>query len=435
MSLDPQVLEILACPDTHHAPLAYDADGPDADLHRVRPGVRDPRRTAGAAARRGPPAGAARPGEAADDGIRSTATPGCAATVTSTRRCSTTATGCRRPTRRGMLRATRLGRRPGARVGGAGRRGQLHLAGRRGPAAGGGHRRRRHGRPHRRPAGDRGRAAVPGADRRAPQRRHPRLGRRGRRGDRGVGLRSQPGGAGRGRGGRPARAPAWSRSGRPTRSCRRWPSGPGRRSSRCRGGRRPGPACGALTVPVLLAARALGLVTDRRGRPGRDGGPARRRRRAVPADRRVVRQPGQGARAGPGQLDPGRLGLVAAGDRRRPPGRRHALGQRPLPGRGRRAGRGRPGPGRPARRRLRRAGRVRAGHLRRPRRRATPTRPGCGCCCCATAGSPTTTTRRASRRWWRSAGPTRCQSWPAGAVCGAARSGPRARRRWSGWPR
>lgn len=24
MSLDPQLLEILACPDTHHAPLAYD---------------------------------------------------------------------------------------------------------------------------------------------------------------------------------------------------------------------------------------------------------------------------------------------------------------------------------------------------------------------------------------------------------------------------
>ena len=24
MSLDPQVLEILACPDTHHAPLRYD---------------------------------------------------------------------------------------------------------------------------------------------------------------------------------------------------------------------------------------------------------------------------------------------------------------------------------------------------------------------------------------------------------------------------
>jgi uncharacterized protein YbaR (Trm112 family) len=27
MGLDPQLLEILACPDTHHAPLAYDAGG------------------------------------------------------------------------------------------------------------------------------------------------------------------------------------------------------------------------------------------------------------------------------------------------------------------------------------------------------------------------------------------------------------------------
>lgn len=26
MSLDPKLVEILACPDTHHAPLAYDAD-------------------------------------------------------------------------------------------------------------------------------------------------------------------------------------------------------------------------------------------------------------------------------------------------------------------------------------------------------------------------------------------------------------------------
>jgi uncharacterized protein YbaR (Trm112 family) len=27
MSLDPLLLEILACPDTHHAPLDYDEDG------------------------------------------------------------------------------------------------------------------------------------------------------------------------------------------------------------------------------------------------------------------------------------------------------------------------------------------------------------------------------------------------------------------------
>ena len=26
MALDPQLLEILACPDTHHAPLRYDVD-------------------------------------------------------------------------------------------------------------------------------------------------------------------------------------------------------------------------------------------------------------------------------------------------------------------------------------------------------------------------------------------------------------------------
>ncbi|HEX5741698.1 MAG TPA: Trm112 family protein [Pilimelia sp.] len=26
MSLDPALLEILACPDTHHTPLTYDAD-------------------------------------------------------------------------------------------------------------------------------------------------------------------------------------------------------------------------------------------------------------------------------------------------------------------------------------------------------------------------------------------------------------------------
>ncbi|MGA5304123.1 Trm112 family protein [Nucisporomicrobium flavum] len=27
MALDPQLLDILACPDVHHAPLDYDADG------------------------------------------------------------------------------------------------------------------------------------------------------------------------------------------------------------------------------------------------------------------------------------------------------------------------------------------------------------------------------------------------------------------------
>ena len=53
MALDPQLLEILACPDTHHAPLDLRRRGADADLHRVRPDLRGPRRHAGAAARRG----------------------------------------------------------------------------------------------------------------------------------------------------------------------------------------------------------------------------------------------------------------------------------------------------------------------------------------------------------------------------------------------
>jgi uncharacterized protein YbaR (Trm112 family) len=38
VSLDPQLLEILACPDTHHAPLAYDAIGETltcTECHRV----------------------------------------------------------------------------------------------------------------------------------------------------------------------------------------------------------------------------------------------------------------------------------------------------------------------------------------------------------------------------------------------------------------
>lgn len=45
MSLDPQLLEILACPDTHHAPLDYDAEAQtltctDAGCRRVFP-IRD----------------------------------------------------------------------------------------------------------------------------------------------------------------------------------------------------------------------------------------------------------------------------------------------------------------------------------------------------------------------------------------------------------
>ncbi len=43
MSLDPQLLEILACPDTHHAPLDYDAAAQTltcTECHRVFP-IRD----------------------------------------------------------------------------------------------------------------------------------------------------------------------------------------------------------------------------------------------------------------------------------------------------------------------------------------------------------------------------------------------------------
>ena len=43
MALDPQLLEILACPDTHHAPLTYDADAQTltcTECHRVFP-IRD----------------------------------------------------------------------------------------------------------------------------------------------------------------------------------------------------------------------------------------------------------------------------------------------------------------------------------------------------------------------------------------------------------
>lgn len=43
MTVDPQLLEILACPDTHHAPLAYDASAQTLtcpECHRVYP-VRD----------------------------------------------------------------------------------------------------------------------------------------------------------------------------------------------------------------------------------------------------------------------------------------------------------------------------------------------------------------------------------------------------------
>lgn len=43
MSLDPKLVEILACPDTHHAPLDYDADAQRLTCPQCRRGfeVRD----------------------------------------------------------------------------------------------------------------------------------------------------------------------------------------------------------------------------------------------------------------------------------------------------------------------------------------------------------------------------------------------------------
>ncbi len=179
-------------------------------------------------------------------------------------------------------------------------------------------------------------------------------------------FRAQPRGAGRGRcRGAPRRPPGRDRSAR----------------HRAAVGRRAGPSTvhpGAPPRPgprEHLGAHGAGAAgrpharagQGQRGRPGGDRGPARRRRRSLPPGGGVVRQPGEGARARPRRLDPDRVGLVAAGDRRRPPVRRHALVQRPLPGGRRRPGRGRPWPRRSARRCVRRSGRGRARHLRRRR--------------------------------------------------------------------
>jgi hypothetical protein len=121
----------------------------------------------------------------------------------------------------------------------------------------------------------------------------------------------------------------------------------------------------ALTVPVLLAARTLGLVGSRRPtsprpRPGSTMTP----NAAGPAPTRSSTRPRRSRWTWPTRFR-------SCGDphhwrRWRPAGRRHALRQLPLPGRRGLTGRGGPGPGRPDRRHLRRAGRVRTGHLRRP---------------------------------------------------------------------
>ena len=189
----------------------------------------------------------------------------------------------------------------------------------------------------------------------------------------------------------------------------------------------------ALTVPVLLAARTLGLVKVNEADLAETAA-----RLDADADRcrpgsRVVRQPGEGARARHRRLDPDRLGLVAAGDGRRPPVRATrsssnarypvvagALGE---------AGRGRVGlldgvfggAGRGRARHLRRSGRRRGGgrhdsaadHAaarRRPgrrqsrrqragRRRGTPCRRGRGARRTARHPDQRDHRARAARRW------------------------------------
>ena len=57
-----------------------------------------------------------------------------------------------------------------------------------------------------------------------------------------------------------------------------------------------------------------------------------------------------------------------------------------------------PGPGRPDRRYLRWTGGIGRRHLRRPRRRGPASRPGCACWCCVTAASPMMRTRAPTSR-------------------------------------
>ena len=54
LGLDPELLAILACPDTHHSPLTVDEENERAPLHHLRPRLPGARRDPGAAARRGP---------------------------------------------------------------------------------------------------------------------------------------------------------------------------------------------------------------------------------------------------------------------------------------------------------------------------------------------------------------------------------------------
>ena len=178
-----------------------------------------------------------------------------------TRPCSTTQNGDARQRPGRHAAGDRLGRRPGPRVRGAGRRGQPRA---RSPTRAA---RAPSWSPASAPPAVTGDILATVAGPRCPV---PVIGHRSAGVPGWVGaadvviavcaVRPQPGGAGRRRGRRPPRRPAGRASARPTPSCRRSPSGPVRRSSRCRGARPARASLWALTVPVLLAARTLGLV-------------------------------------------------------------------------------------------------------------------------------------------------------------------------------
>ena len=262
----------------------------------------------------------------------------------------------------------------------------------------------------------------------APQRRRARLGRRGRRGDRGLRLRPQPRGAGRRRGRRAGAAPGWSRSARPTRELQalaeraRAPFVPVPRRAPARA------SLWALTVPVLLAARALGPGQGQRGRPRRDRGPARRRRRALPARRRVVRQPGQvaGARTWPARSR-------SSGARRRwppwpPAGSATCCPPTPAtrwsPARSARPGRGRVGLLDGVFGGLAEAERDIFADPDEERRREHPAAAGAA----ARRRAQRRGRRPTSRSRSRSGAPTRCRPSPSAAACAATWSPPRAAR-------
>ena len=232
-------------------------------------------------------------------------------------------------------------------------------------------------------------------------------------------LRPQPRGAGRRRGGRPPRCPAGRDRQPRLASCRRWPSGarapfipvPRRAPARA--------SLWGLTVPVLLAARSLGLVkvneADLAETAARLDADAERCRPGAESFVNPAKSLALGL-AGSVPIVWGSSPLATVAARRfadtlaanaRYPVMAGALGE---------AGRG---PGGPARRRVRRAGRVGAATSSPTRTtRTSRTRPGCGWCCCATAASTPRTTPT-SRSPSRSAAPTRCRRWPSGAACAA----------------